>query len=258
MAVNPEDPKAVEQQAENAAELASVSINQDRRSVLRKLAVGTAVLSGSSILPSKWTIPVLEFGALPAHAVTSGGCPDPPDGGCPDDPDDEIPGEDDPPDNDEVSSPDNDDIDIPEIPDIPEDGDDEWPLPPDNDELPEIPDWPNPDDPPTGNPGDEVPGTDNSVTVYYGGVQVEFDGIWQNKFVFSKLGPEYGRSFTLVWSDGYELHIPDATQMTMNGQDDDFRKYQPGGPYSANNPDIPTMEVYAKRSTLPESVTLYY
>jgi len=255
MAVTPEDPKTVKPQA---AEAVSVIINQDRRSVLRKLAVGTAVLSGSSILPAKWTMPVLEFGALPAHAVTSGDCPDPPDGGCPDAPDDpdNIPGEDDPPDNDEVSPPDNDDI--PEQPDIPEDGDDDWPLPPDNDDLPEIPDLPNPGDPPTGNPGDEVPGKDNSVTVYYDGVQVEFDGIWQNKFVFSKLGPKYGRSFTLVWSDGYELHVPDATQMTMNAQNDDFRKYQPGGPYSANNPDIPTMEVYAKRGTLPESVTLYY
>lgn len=46
--------------------------NQERRTVIRKLAVGTAALAGCSLLPEKWTTPILEFGALPAHATTSG------------------------------------------------------------------------------------------------------------------------------------------------------------------------------------------
>ncbi len=46
--------------------------NNDRRKVLKKLAVGTVAVAGCSVLPTKWTSPIVEFGALPAHAVTSG------------------------------------------------------------------------------------------------------------------------------------------------------------------------------------------
>ncbi len=46
--------------------------NNERRKILKKLAIGTAAVAGCSVLPSKWTSPVVEFGALPAHAVTSG------------------------------------------------------------------------------------------------------------------------------------------------------------------------------------------
>ncbi len=46
--------------------------NHDRRKILKKLAIGTAAVAGCSVLPSKWLSPVVEFGVLPAHAVTSG------------------------------------------------------------------------------------------------------------------------------------------------------------------------------------------
>ncbi|MCI5121745.1 MAG: hypothetical protein D3908_11245 [Candidatus Electrothrix sp. AUS4] len=46
--------------------------NISRRTIIKKIAVGSAALAGCSILPEKWTAPVMEFGALPAHAVTSG------------------------------------------------------------------------------------------------------------------------------------------------------------------------------------------
>lgn len=46
--------------------------NNERRKVLKKLALGTAAIAGCSVLPGKWTSPIVEFGALPAHAVTSG------------------------------------------------------------------------------------------------------------------------------------------------------------------------------------------
>ncbi len=49
-----------------------VPANNDRRKVLKKLAIGTAAVAGCSVLPNKWTSPIVEFGALPAHAVTSG------------------------------------------------------------------------------------------------------------------------------------------------------------------------------------------
>ncbi len=46
--------------------------NISRRTVIRKLAIGSAALAGCSMLPKKWTTPIMEFGSLPAHAITSG------------------------------------------------------------------------------------------------------------------------------------------------------------------------------------------
>jgi hypothetical protein len=46
--------------------------NKNRREVVKKIAWGTAALTGCSLLPEKWTTPLVEFGALPAHATTSG------------------------------------------------------------------------------------------------------------------------------------------------------------------------------------------
>jgi len=46
--------------------------NISRRTVIRKLAIGSAALAGCSVLPKKWTTPIMEFGSLPAHAITSG------------------------------------------------------------------------------------------------------------------------------------------------------------------------------------------
>ena len=46
--------------------------NSGRRSAIRKLAVGAAALAGCSVLPEKWTAPLVEFAFLPAHAATSG------------------------------------------------------------------------------------------------------------------------------------------------------------------------------------------
>lgn len=46
--------------------------NRKRREVIKKLALGTAALTGCSLLPDKWATPLVEFGALPAHATTSG------------------------------------------------------------------------------------------------------------------------------------------------------------------------------------------
>lgn len=46
--------------------------NITRRTVIRKLAIGSAALAGCSMLPKEWTTPVMEFGSLPAHAITSG------------------------------------------------------------------------------------------------------------------------------------------------------------------------------------------
>lgn len=46
--------------------------NQDRRLAIKKITAGVGVLVGCSVLPEKWTAPVVGQIALPAHAATSG------------------------------------------------------------------------------------------------------------------------------------------------------------------------------------------
>jgi len=101
-------------------------------------------------------------------------------------------------------------------------------------------------------------GYKKSLTMDDRGEIMQCDSINQHKITFPKLGPEYGSSMLFIWSDNNELHVPNSSKMAMNGDQSDYRKYQPGGQYSGNNPDIPTMEVYAKRGTHPSSVTMYY
>jgi hypothetical protein len=47
-------------------------INHDRRSAMKKIAVGVGVVAGASILPESWTRPIIGQIVLPAHAATSG------------------------------------------------------------------------------------------------------------------------------------------------------------------------------------------
>lgn len=61
-------------ETKNGADL----IDRDRRSVLRKMAVGAVAVAGCSMVPEKWTTPLAEFAVLPAHAATSGYAADPP------------------------------------------------------------------------------------------------------------------------------------------------------------------------------------
>ncbi len=171
-------------------------VNKERRSVLRKLAVGTAVLAGCSVLPEKWTTPLVEFGTLPAHATTSG------------EDEEEAAEEEEKVEEEEAAE------------------------------------------------EDDMHGYDNELTIKNKGDKVSVDRILQDKFVFPKLGPKYGKSFLIVWSDENELLVPDSKHMILKSAPD-ARKYQPGYPYSSNR-EIRTMEVYAKRGTHPESVTLFY
>lgn len=45
--------------------------SQARRKTMKKLAIGAGALAGYSMLPEKWTRPVIEGIVLPAHAQTS-------------------------------------------------------------------------------------------------------------------------------------------------------------------------------------------
>lgn len=97
---------------------------------------------------------------------------------------------------------------------------------------------------------------DRSIVVHNTGEKMSWNGRLYDKFVFPHLGPEYTtKSFVLEFSDGNILKVHDPENMTMTP---DNMKYQPGGKYSSNNPDIPTMEVYARRGTHPEYVTAIF
>lgn len=105
---------------------------------------------------------------------------------------------------------------------------------------------------------EDMRGYTDKLVLLNNGAKMSCDSIWQDKFVFQGLGPEYGDHFLIVWSDGKELYVPNSSQMIMDVRPGDYRKFQPGGVYSDNNPDIPSMEVYAARGSHPESVTIYY
>ena len=55
-----------------------------RRKLLHILAAGSGVLAALTILPDRWSQPIIEFVVLPAHAQTSN--PEPPDEPLPADP----------------------------------------------------------------------------------------------------------------------------------------------------------------------------
>lgn len=102
---------------------------------------------------------------------------------------------------------------------------------------------PDPDEP------DPSLGKTRVVRIMNTGAKMSWDGEPYDKFVFPKLGPEYTQKpFTIVFSDGNRLDIPNPARMAMTP---DNMKYQPGGEYSGHNPDIPTMEVYARYGTHP-------
>ena len=208
-------------QKNNQADRSQEQINQGRRAAIRKIAAGTIALAGCSVLPEKWSTPIIEFGALPAHATTSG---------------------------------------LEELIEIVEqryaeetaEATSQASQEAENSEEQATPEAASPE----ATDNNESRGYSNKLTLQDSGALMSCDGVLQHKIVFPKLGPQYGSSLLLVWSDGNELSVPDSKHMKMNGSD--YTKYQPGGRYSGNNPDIPTMEVYAKRGTHPSSVTLYY
>ncbi len=201
-------------------------VNQDRRSILRKLALASAAMAGCSAMPDRWIPPLLKFSTLPAHAATSNTI-------------EKIERE------------------IKKIIDEQEQNN-----PPVDTSTESLPEEQRPAETPKltpeAEPENDLRGYTTKLVMPYIGARMACDGVWQDKIVFPKLGPQYGKSMLLVWSDGNELTVPDSSHMIMKGGQNDYRKYQPGGSYSGNNPDIPTMEVYAKRGTHPSSVTLYY
>lgn len=187
------------------------NLTVNRRALIRKMAAGTAVLAGCSVLPDKWVSPLIEFGSLPAHATTSGA--------------------------------------VEAIVEELRQGINETESAAATGSAATT----SAEAPPT----EDMRGYANKITAQNNGAKISIDKILRDKFVFPKLGPQYGPKLLVVWSDGRELSVPDSKKMTMYGNGDE-RKYQPGGPYSGNNPDIPSMEVYAAIGTHPKSVTVYY
>ena len=46
--------------------------NSGRRKAVKTIVSSTAALAAYNVLPTHWETPLVEFGVLPAHAVTSG------------------------------------------------------------------------------------------------------------------------------------------------------------------------------------------
>ncbi len=232
-------------------------MNIERRRIVHKLVIGTAALAGSSVLPDKWITPMARFGTLPAHATTS------------DLADLErkikkiiedegvtLPGEE-PVENQEVpeKAAENENP-VKEVKPEPVKVVEEPVKEPEKKKSEPVQEEPKKEEPVK--IPDDKRGYANKLTIAYTGARMSCDKVLQDKIVFPKLGPQYAATFLLVWSDGNELLVPNSEHMAMKGEQNDYRKYQPGGRYSHYNPDIPTMEVYARRGTHPTSVTLYY
>jgi len=86
---------------------------------------------------------------------------------------------------------------------------------------------------------------------------LSYNSVMQRRHTFSGVGPDYGKNLLIQWESGKTLKVPDTAHMVMYGEPG-FRKYQPGGKYSHNNKDIPTMEVYAARGDWEKSVTIFF
>ena len=54
------------------SDVTDVAQNQDRRKAIKKIVTGVGFVVGCSVLPEKWTKPVVGHIILPAHAETSG------------------------------------------------------------------------------------------------------------------------------------------------------------------------------------------
>jgi hypothetical protein len=50
----------------------TLEVDHGRRSAMRKIAISAGVLAGISVLPERWTRPIIGQIVLPAHAATSG------------------------------------------------------------------------------------------------------------------------------------------------------------------------------------------
>ena len=100
-----------------------------------------------------------------------------------------------------------------------------------------------------GGSGEIIEDGSNEIVIRNTGAKMSWNGYPYDKFVFPKCGPEYtNQPFYIEYSDGNMLNVSNPEHMAMTP---DNMKYQPGCKWSGNNPDIPTMEVYARKDTHP-------
>lgn len=97
--------------------------------------------------------------------------------------------------------------------------------------------------------GETIEGGSYEIVIRNTGAKMSWNSYPYDKFVFPKCGPEYtNQPFYIEYSDGNMLSVSSPEHMAMTP---DNMKYQPGCKWSGNNPDIPTMEVYARKDTHP-------
>ncbi len=189
-----------ENQVNNLQQNKEVTVDRQRRTIIRKLAVGSAALTCCSVIPAKWTTPLLEFGALPAHATTSA------------------------PTAQEIIKQIEDQIAAAQQPAATE----------------------TVATTAASSPYTRTKKIDQSGEIY-------IDGILRNKFISTKLGPQYGKSIKIVFSTGEVLNVPN----TKEDVNFDGMGYRPGGNYTYHK-DVTYMEVYAKPGRKPKYITIHY
>ena len=198
-------------------------VDLQRRSILRKTVIASAALAGCSIIPDKWTTPLVEFGSLPAHASTSG----------------------------LLSA---------LVNDFKPDGvASEDPLLK-NSQATVASAEPQSEVQATvapAEPQEEMYGYTHKEVAPYAG-QIHISGNYYSKYFFSRNGTKYGKSFLLRWSDGKQLYVFDSRYGDGYIIGPGGRKYVAGKPVFKGKDAGHNMEAYAALGTKPRNCTVYY
>jgi len=197
-------------------------INLRRRTVIRKLVVGSAALACSSAMPSRWTTPLIEFGTLPAHATTSGA----------------------------VSAI------VQELRQAAEQENVEAQLEPQVQQQvePQVQQQVEPEV----QQQEEMYGYQSREEAENVG-PIHISGHFPTRFVFNHKGPTYGRQVLIVCDDGQQMQVNDTSRGFIIGTGN--RKYVAGEPYFNHEEGagkFPTMEYYADYGTRPNRCWVYY
>lgn len=201
-------------------------VDLKRRSIVRKTAVASAALACCSIIPDRWTTPLVEFGTLPAHASTSG---------LVNALADELQQE-------GVLNYD------PRRPQTPAASSDPQAAAASSEPQAAVA---------SAATQEEMFGYTHKEVAPYAG-KIHISGNYYSKYFFSKNGVKYGKSFLLVWSDGKKLNVFDSSYGDGFIIGAGGRKYVAGKPVFKGKDAGYNMEAYAHLGTKPANCTVYY
>ena len=194
-------------------------IDLKRRAIVRKTAVASAALACCSIIPERWTTPLVEFGTLPAHASTSG-------------------------------------LITALVDELQQEGVIDSNTV--EEAKAEIASAQAAEPEPAAQIQEEMYGYKFKEEGVHKGV-IHISGSYPERFVFSKDGPDYGKEVLIVCNDGQKLHVENTSDRSKIGEGNRkyvagypyFISNDPSQPHQ-------TMEYYADYSTRPNRCWVYY